>query len=831
MERLTLSELDYYRIRDEIAERCVSDEGREALASREPFSAQAEYEHLKDLSREWESAFCSQKKISLNAWPRVAELFQFLRANGTSLGVQDFYALLVFSKSVRCIIEEIASSETELNLQKLSSLAKELPDLSDAENEMSKVMDKNGALKDLKELREIKEAIQKIRAEIESVFKNIISSNAVSALESTLPVVRGERQLLAVKSGERARIKGIIHEVSNSGRTVFIEPEEVVRLNNDLVQKEFELEAAVRKILTELTARLSEHRESFERALEKMVLLDTTAAAARWGIENECVYAQSCSSHDQSVPPLLLKARHPLLRDKAVPIDISFLSGKRVLIITGPNTGGKTVAIKTFALFSMLNQSGFPLPAAEGTRLPCFKNVFADIGDGQSLDESLSTFSAHMKKIAAAVNGADKDSLILLDELGSGTDPTEGSAIALAVLDSLIERGSFVLVTTHHGILKNFGYTNPVCLNASVEFDAASLKPAYRIIMGVPGESRALEIAENSGLDKKIVMRARGYIQNEQADISALISGLNKKHSELDRRLRETESMQSAVEERALKNEQKEIRLRRREHDLKAQASKNESAFLRDARRRLEKLVRELKEGEITREKTLAVKEFKESLEAAEKIHSEILEAEEKNLLSDEEKFEVRINSHKSNKIKKGRVKNSEALKNATPTLPLRAERKQKEPAWKEGARVFSKMTGREGFLVRKEKDGVWSVQFGSIKINAAEKELRLAEAQDIARPPLWQYTPPDEKQSESPAYELRLLGLRADEALAALQKQIDLCVIRGLKNFSVIHGKGTGVLQEAVHEYLKTCPAVQDFHFAGADEGGFGKTYVALND
>ena len=842
MDAKTLTELDYYRIRDEIAGLCKSEEGKADLLSREPFSNPAQYESLKNLSREWSACFSSARDLALKGWPRVDSLFAVIKTSGARLDLQDLYALGLFCKASREAKEKIAGSKDELGLKNLDSLAQKIPDLSRAEEEIFKVVDKDGGLKDLPALREIKSAMQKIRREIEASFKKIVTDPALSrSLESTLPVMRNGRQVLAVKSSERSKIKGIIHELSNSGQTVFVEPDEVVRLNNDLVQKEYELESAVRKILEETTARLMESAGDFDAALPIMVRLDATQAAAKWGLERGCSYALLAGTGDGEAAQLL-QARHPLLKDKAVPIDIKFMQGKRVLVITGANTGGKTVAIKTFALFCMMNQSGFPVPAAEGSRLPCFDSVYADIGDEQSIDASLSTFSAHMKNIALAINEATDKSLVLLDELGSGTDPLEGSAIAMAVLDRLIERGSFVLVTTHHGVLKNYGWTNPVCSNASVEFDAENLMPTYRIVMGIPGESHALEIAERSGMGAALVQKARGYIQSQAADVSALIKGLNQKHLELDQLLQKAAEREERLDAVALKNEEKEIKLRRREHDFKAAQSKEESAFLRESRRKLENLIRELKEGEVTREKTLAAKQFKEDLAAAEKVHSDILQAEESNLLRDEEKFEKKKNSHKSNKPSKVKTKNSEALKTATPTLAPRKALEEAAPVFEEGAKVHSMATGAEGVLLRKEKDDLWLVQFGALKITARQKDLRLdasAQGKGSAKNiPSWQYLAAENAggaargpggQAERPAYELRLLGMRADEAVKALERQIDLCVLNGLDHFSVIHGKGTGALKEAIQKYLKAAPAVQEFSFAPAEDGGEGKTYVKL--
>lgn len=867
MDSRTLEILDYYRVRNQVAQFCASGEGREEILSRKPFSFSEEFVPLKNLSREWKTCFASQKNISLKSWPEVKPLFPVIKTQGAFLPVDQFFAIGLFCISARAIRQEIFNNKIELNLKHLPSLVESLPNLEEAENEIFKIIDKNGALKDLPELREIKNAILELRREIEGAFKKITSdANFAQILESNIPVVRAQREVIAVKSSERSKVRGIIHEVSNTGRTVFVEPEEVVRLNNELLQKEFECERAVRQILIGLSEKLSAFYDDFISALEIMVRLDATSAAAKWGEANGCHYAHELRE-GQSI--FLQAARHPLLmqnlgREATIPIDMKFLGEKKVIIITGPNTGGKTAAIKTFALLSLLNQSGFPIPAGEETRLPFFDAIFADIGDEQSLDDSLSTFSAHIKNIAAAVENATEKSLVLLDELGSGTDGQEGAAIAMAVLDELLERKCFILVTTHQGALKNYGWTNPSCENASVEFDSVSMKPSYKIAMGIPGESHALEIAAAEAKRKpsfeKVVEGAKKYIRTQEADVSTLIKGLSEKHSELDALLAEQKSKGEEIERREMKSQETQMNLRRREHDLKVAQSKEESRFLRETRRRLENLVRELREGEITREKTLGVRNFINELEQMEKIHGEQLDSEEENLLRDEEKLQEKINSQKNaeassrpcsqvSKHKKSRRKNAEALLSATPTLPEREIPAKKIHAqFVEGAKVKLKSGGMEGQLLHKEKGDLWSVQFGAIKMEVEQKKLRLvqnthtplgyAQESHSHDAPSIVYELVEKKDNSQqldffpenkPFFELRILGMRRDEAMKVLEKQIDLCVIHGLPSFSVIHGKGTGALQQAVQDYLSHSPAVSEFQFADANDGGFGKTYVQL--
>ncbi|MBQ1710803.1 MAG: Smr/MutS family protein, partial [Treponema sp.] len=784
----------------------------------------------------------------------VKPLLAIIKTNGAALTLEQLASIGQLVISVNKVKQGISQHQVSLGLKLLPQEVEKLPDLSETEKKVFRVITPDGEMRDLPEISNIRKQIASLNSKIKTIMQGFTSDQRLSGvLESNVPVLRNGRQVLAVKASLQNRIPGIIHEVSQSAQTVYIEPEEAVLCSNELIQKEFELAAVIKRILTETTASLQPSIPLLRDALPVMILFDTTLAAQRWGAEHNCTYAMPAK--DQ--PPLLLQARHPLLGDKAVPIDIRFMEGKRVLIITGPNTGGKTVSLKTFALLSMLNQAGFPIPAAEGSFLPVFSNIFADIGDDQSLDQSLSTFSGHMKNIAQAVNSASSDTLILLDELGSGTDPQEGTAIAMAVLDQLIEKKSFVLVTTHQGILKNYGYTNPSCINASVEFNQDTLSPSYHLLMGVPGESHALDIAQKSGLPSSICKAARNYIATEQADVSALIRGLNRKHIELNKVQKEAEKQASEAQEKLLRLKQKEIDLRRKENDLKKGKTQEMNDFLVHSRRQLENLVRTLKEGEITREKTLGVKSFiNELTQESQRLENKV-EAEEEKLSRDEENFAKELAKQKhpsSNKKTKKKMSNAEALKYASSVITTEslangaAASKSKEnvassssqiKTFQPGARVISKTTGIEGTIIAKGKKGIWQVQFGSMKMEVKEKDLKLSAKQEVnlspdvslevSSPVLVNGNYIFEKEKERPAYELRLLGMYSDEAVQALEHQIDLCVLNNLMHFSVIHGKGDGVLQQAVRDYLSHSPFVADFEYAPAEDGGAGKTYVTL--
>lgn len=834
MDSKTLLELDYYRIRDEVASFCVSEEGKENFLKREPLTQVSEIEHLKNLGREWFTYFSVATKNPITAFQSINPLFSIIKTNGASLSLEQVFYLGQFLISVENVKKSISVHQKDLNLVKLTEQISLLPDFEETQKKIFRVINTDGQLKDLPEIQAIRKQISNLNSKIKQVMQKFTSDQKlVNVLESSVPVLRNGRQVLAVKASMQNRIPGIIHEVSQTAQTVYVEPEEAVLCSNELIQKEFELQAVIKKILTDLTLSLQPSIPDLKKALPVMILLDQTLASAKWGLKNNCIFSELSINE----PPYLLQARHPLLGEKAVPIDIRFMDGKNVLIITGPNTGGKTVSLKTFALFSILNQSGIPVPCAEGTRLPVFSNVFADIGDDQSLDQNLSTFSGHMKNIANAVLCADSNSLVLLDELGSGTDPQEGTAIAMSVLDHLIEKKAFVLVTTHMGVLKNYGYTNPCCVNASVEFNQDTLSPSYHLLMGVPGESHALDIAQKNGLPISICKKARNYIATEQADVSALIRGLNRKHIELNKIQKETEIKEKEFIEKNERLKSKELDLRRKENDIKKGKQQEINDFLIHSRRQLENLVRTLKEGEVTREKTLGVKKFISDLENQAQFIEEKIEKEDEKIQKEKESFEKSIKKYSgSNKKTKKKLSNSEALKLATSNVNLFSNNvEQEQPlVFEEGANVVSKTTNTEGVLLKEEKKGVWQVQFGSIKMSVKQKDLNLVRRTNNYKPTvlvdLCDEKSKDSKESQKPVFELRLLGMHVDEALKALEHQIDLCIINNFTSFSIIHGKGNGILQQAVNDYLSNSTVVKEFSFAPAEDGGTGKTYVKLS-
>lgn len=848
-------DFDFYRIRETISHYAQSEEGRDQVLLRESTTDRDLIDLYKNLGRQWHLYLNSDNPQPLYAWPPVKDIFPLFGIEGAALNQEQIFALGLFATYTEKTRSAIKGAENELKIPQLSKTISEAPYLGQAADEIFRILDiSTGQVKDLPVLREIRSRISSLKKEIENSIRKYTSDNAMSqALQSNVPAFRADRELLAVRADHKNSVKGIVHEVSATGQTLYIEPEEIVKSNNALVEEEFRLQSELNKIFRQLTESLSKFKGDFIAAQKQMVLLDSAYAAARWQNSTNGIFAEDCNVEFE--PPFISKARHPLLGDKAVPVTITFMQGKKVMIITGPNTGGKTVTLKTIALFALLNQAGFPIPAQEGTRLPIFSSIFADIGDEQSIDESLSTFSSRMKKIALALNNADDSSLILLDELGSGTDPLEGSAIAMATLDLLLKRGSFVIVTTHHGVLKNYGYTNPLCINASVEFSTETLRPTYNLLMGIPGESHALDIALHSGLPEEAIEKARNYISTEQADVSSLIRGLTSKHEELDEMLRQQRIKGAELQNKELKIHNREIKILERDIELKELESKQNFAFLRETRSQLENLVRVLREGEITKEKTLGVKKFISDLEISiEEQKSQVeqkrldLEKEINSLKAEEEKIAdngIRIKKGKDRgtvqgKKTKQRLSNTEALKKVSvDERQAEFSKRQKEPKkileqkplFEEGMEVLAGSEKRKGILIRKVKEGLWQVQFGFMKMEVPQRQLVPAVKTEVPFNRADYFVESTGSSiDEAPKFELRLLGMRCEEAMKALEHQLDLCAMKNFRSFSIVHGKGNGILQQAVHDYLAHYPGVKEYHFARPEEGGSGKTYVELN-
>jgi DNA mismatch repair protein MutS2 len=794
--------LEYGEILKRVAACALSEEAAALILEEKPLDDPEAVRELKTrVAAVLEKAGQGEKRENL---PPAAFLFPKLSVQGASLTLEEAYALGIFIRRGEDLKNWL------LGLPPLEEFLAGIPGCSDIAVQVFKVVDRDGKLRDLPEFRAIRQRIRNLQADLETAVARYTGSEETRRmLQSPLPSQRDGRLVLALKANFRGRVRGIVHEVSSTGQTVFVEPEEAVERNNDILIEQRRLDAEILRVLRELTARIAERREDLALFHGKIIELEIIRAKARYAFETRGRLTGAAGAEEV----ILKGARHPLLGSSAVPIDLAMGQGIRTVIVTGPNTGGKTVALKTLGLFALMNQTGLALPAEEGTVLPVFDGVYADIGDEQSLSQSLSTFSAHMVNIAGITARAGERSLILLDELGSGTDPEEGSAIAMAILDYLIEKKARLVVTTHHGVLKNYGYTREGVENASMEFDSQTLSPTYRILMGIPGESRALDIAARNGLRQEIVGQARSYLAEGRSDVSALIAGLKEKYRELDSVREQTRSEEQRLREDRRKADLKELRLRQKEAELRAGSVGRLDALLAESRKTLENLVRELREGEISREKTLKVKEFFRELEETAETEDAALKTEQADIAGERR----RISAEEEEEAEESAGMSPVSVPGGAILEP--------------GAEVFAGRHKRRGRIVRLDRKNAsgaaWIVEIGSLKLSMDEKDLIPLSPGKTAPKPLAASI--DLASPQGPRLELSVRGMRLEDALDTLRRQIDAAVLAGMREFAVIHGKGEGILQKGVHEYLRNENAVADYYFSRPELGGFGRTEVVL--
>ena len=807
----TLEVLEFFRIAELIAGYCKSQEARERCLQKRPLHDAAAIAVAKKLGRDILSFLQVDEPLPIKTLPPLEGVLKQLHTAGVCLTIEELYAAGLLALQV----DELKAWSVKQKRAESAAcvLIESMPPLLQTAQAVFSFIDKNGAPRDIPSLTAIQKKMQRIEADIEKTMRSYCTDESTKGmLQTPAPVLRNGRQVIAVRSNFKGRIKGIIHEYSQSGQSFYLEPEGIVLRNNELMRAQAEYEQELHRLLMSISAKLAEEAHALEQAYALVLELDCAAAAARWAYTENGVFVPDTGNAQYFY---LQAARHPLLGAAAVPIDLTLTAEERILIITGPNTGGKTVSLKTAALFVLLNQTGWPVLAGEETRLPVFRYVGCAIGDEQSLDRSLSTFSAYMRTVGELLEAADEESLILLDELGSGTDPQEGGALAMAILDELVARRSRVLVTSHHGVLKNYAYRKSGCVNASVSFDEATLRPSYRILMGIPGESRAVGIAEKNGLSPAVIRAARAYMAGNSADAAALIKGLMEKHTQLAVFEREKEKAEKALKEKQRRCDLNALKLRQKELLLRSQGYKRLNDLFEQKRNEIENLVREIQEGELTHEKTSKLKQFFADF-------GKMLAEEQTDIRNEQDELSAAQQAIRNQEQEQGKSSNGMSA-NGVPAAgaPI-------NETLAESMEVFIPHLHRRGVIIRKEKKN-WLVAVDTVKMTfPADKLEPLTPSAAPLRAP--QVVVEAELHQESrPEFELRLLGMRLDEAEKHLQNQLDLAVMHNMQEFSIVHGKGNGVLQTMVHEKLAAAPYIAEFFFARPEHGGTGKTIVRL--
>ena len=641
-------------------------------------------------------------------------------------------------------------------------------------------------------LKDIRRSIHQQNQAIKNKLSRIITSSSNKTyLQDAIVTMRDGRYVIPVKQEYRSFFPGMVHDQSKGGATLFIEPQGVVELNNKLRELEVEEQLEIARILAELSSRVAEHYREIRSNLDLLIKLDFIMAKGKLS----CKMHASEPKIDADGELRLISARHPLIEyKKAVPVDIRIGGDYRTLIITGPNTGGKTVSLKTAGLLVMMAQSGLHIPASHASTLPIFGEVFADIGDEQSIEQSLSTFSSHMKNIVSIIDKASYDSLVLVDELGAGTDPTEGAALAIAILERFYDSGALTMATTHYNELKKYALATSGVENAAMEFDVETLTPTYRLLIGVPGKSNAFEISKKLGLSESVIERASEHIKHGDMEFENVISSIedDKRKAAADRL--DAESMRAEIEERLKKLEEKEKAISEKRADIIAEAKREARELLRETKSAVKDVQKDLrrlqKSGAHTNLNTGALEKSRRKINEAEDLVSE--------------KVVKQVNSE-----------------------PVSAD------TLKIGDRVKLLTIGQNGTILSlPDEKGNLMINIGALKVKARLQDLMLINEGKDRKPQAKsssKYGSLLRSKSSSVSASINVMGKNLDDALADVEKYLDDVYMAGLDMVSIIHGRGGGILKDGIRQMLKRKKYVDSYGAASYNDGGEGVTIVRM--
>ena len=776
--------LEFDKIRAQLAEYATSEKGKqmikELLIEVEEKAIQHKIEETADgvellrlkqgipIPRLKDISF-ALKRLELEAGLNGRELSDILRVLTTTHEVERFF-------------EKV--EEEEIALKRIPRLVEKLESIPDVTKELEASIREDGYVLDSASptLHGIRVGIQKTEQEIRRQMDQYLTGKNAQYLSDTIITIRNDRYVLPVKAEYKSVFGGTVHDQSATGQTLFMEPQAVVNLNNKLREYQVQEKREVERILWELSQKLMPYTNSLHQNHYVLARLDVVNAKALYA--NEIKATEPIIDRQNHVA--LWKAWHPLLdREKAVANDIILGEEYQAIVITGPNTGGKTILLKTVGVIQLMAQMGLYIPAGENSRVGIFTEIFADIGDEQSIEQNLSTFSSHMSNIVSILKQINNKSLVLIDEIGSGTDPQEGSSLAIAILDYIASKQSYVIASTHYPELKAYGYNRPKTINASMEFDGDTLQPTYQLLLGVPGRSNAFDISKRLGLPSIIIDQARGLLSEEDQDLNAMISDLEQKRR---RAQRDADKMRHQLElsTQLLEDLQKETEL------FKA----NKARLLEEAKERANSLIEQSKDD-------------------ADKILSEIRELQLRSKQSTVKEHEMI-----EKKTALTDLKHEQALKK---NKVLRKEKAKKALQVGQSVEVLS--FGQRGTLVEKVSDEEWVVQMGIIKMKIAIEDLApIAETQEAKQQVIVKSA-----RSSHVSSELDLRGKRYEEAMKDLDLYIDAAILANYPRVTIIHGRGTGAIQQGVHKTLRSHRSVASFEFAPMNTGGNGATIVTF--
>ncbi len=788
IEDRTLRSLEFDKVRALLVDQASCSLGKALAAELAPSDDVGTVRRWQTETTEAREILRGRNEVPLGG---LHDVRQYLRqaAVGSLLTPPDFLAVGDTIRASRRLKRFFADDHVVAPV--LEELAAGLGTFDRLDAEIRRVITEQGEVADdaSPELAKVRRTMRTVQDRIRDRLESIIHSPEFGKyLQDPIITMRGERYVVPIKQEYRGQFGGVIHDQSSSGATLFIEPMAVVELNNDLRQAELKERDEVIRILRALTAVLAGEAEAICFSLDIMARLDFAFAKGKLSLAMEGTEPFLSATGRLEI----LHGRHPLLRGDVVPVDVPLGKAFDTMVITGPNTGGKTVTLKTIGLLTLMAQAGLHVPAKDGTELAVFTSIFCDIGDEQSIEQSLSTFSSHMTNIVTILGHVDGESLVLLDELGAGTDPTEGAALGMAILEHLHARGAKTAATTHYSELKAFAYTRPRVVNASVEFNVETLCPTYRLMVGLPGRSNAFEIAQRLGLEPDIISRAREFISREELRVEDLIVNMQTDKVMLEKEREDAKLLRERAAKLTRDLEMREAETRQKEREVLDRARQEASNIVGRVKREADEAMRQLKAA-------ASAGDEKSRLQAIEAARTRLREL-------------------------KGEVRD----KTAGPAEPVR------EGGGPEGLRpgemVHCFSLRQRGQVLAEPSDGRVQIQVGVIRTTVplydlarVEDEARAAERSNVGQMAT--------AKAQAISNELDLRGHTVDEALDAVEKYLDDASLAGLKKVFIIHGKGTGALRQAVGSYLRTHPAVKGTRFGDQHEGGDGVTVAELGE
>ena len=788
MNEKALKTLEYYKIIDMLEAFATSSIGKNKCRQLRPLDNLTEIETMQQETADALSRIYQKGSLSFSGVKDVRGSLKRLEI-GSTLGIGELLAIRsLLENASRAKAYSRRETENE-HTDSLDNMFELIEPLSPLATEIGRCILSEDEISDDAStgLRQVRRSMKLTNDKIHTQLSSFVSGNSRTYLQDAVVTMRNGRYCIPVKSEYKSQVPGMIHDQSSTGSTIFVEPMTIVRLNNEMRELEIQEQKEIEMILSNLSQLAAENLDAISDDVKLLSELDFIFARAQLAKSQNATEPRF--NRDRIID--IKKARHPLIdKHKVVPIDIRIGETFDLLIVTGPNTGGKTVSLKTVGLLTLMGQSGLHIPAFDNSRLSVFREVYADIGDEQSIEQSLSTFSSHMTNVVRFMETADSDSLVLFDELGAGTDPTEGAALAIAILSTLHDRGIRAMATTHYSELKVYALSTPGVENASCEFDVETLRPTYRLLIGVPGKSNAFAISQKLGLPLSIIDRAKEQISQEDETFEDVLSSLEESRKTIESEREELASYKEEIKTLKEQLEEKQDKLDQRKERIITEANEEAHRILREAKDYADQTMR------------IFNKAGKDSMSAKE--------------------------------LEKHRSDLREKMDKAGKKVALKTPQKQKSTLRPQdlslGDSVKVMSLNVKGTVSSKpDSKGMLFVQMGILRSKVHISDLQLIDEPVITGPALSRTGAGKIKMNKSASVstEINLLGKTVDEAVSELDKYLDDAYLAHLSSVRIVHGKGTGALRKGVHNYLKRLKYVQDFHLAEFGEGDAGVTIV----